>query len=68
MKLKQNNVCAICKKPEMAKRGTLAIDHDKITGKIRGLLCFKCNFGIGYLQHDTELLAAAIKYLKDAEN
>ena len=43
----QNNVCAICFRPETFEmKGTihsLAVDHDHVTGKIRGLLCRACN-------------------------
>ena len=42
----------------------LAIDHCHQTGQIRGLLCNKCNRGIGFLQDDIALLQNAIQYLK----
>jgi hypothetical protein len=66
---KQDGLCAICKKPETRqnKNGTirpLAIDHDHKTGHIRGLLCSRCNLGIGYLQDSTVLLQQAIVYLQ----
>ena len=57
----QNGVCAICNTPPTTQR--LAVDHDHETGKVRGLLCRKCNFGIGYLQDNVETLAQAIVYL-----
>jgi hypothetical protein len=64
---KQGGLCAICKRPERAKRDGvvkyLAIDHDHKTGKIRGLLCSACNSGIGQLQDDPFILAEAIRYL-----
>ncbi len=64
----QNNVCAICEKPETAlKNGkvkSFAIDHDHLTGKIRGLLCSKCNRGIGYFKDSKILLSNAIEYLE----
>ena len=40
------------------------IDHDHETGKIRGILCNKCNMGIGLLKHDTSILLSAVKYLE----
>jgi hypothetical protein len=64
---KQSNLCAICGGPERKKRRgvplSLAIDHCRETGRVRGLLCGHCNTGIGSLQHDPELLRAAIAYL-----
>lgn len=59
----QGGVCAICgKAPAPGKR--LVVDHDHITGALRGLLCHLCNFGIGYLQEDTAALLNAIAYLE----
>jgi hypothetical protein len=60
MVLSQNNMCAICNKPSDR---TLHIDHDHITGKVRGLLCSNCNLGIGLLQEDLIILDRAIEYL-----
>lgn len=41
----------------------LAFDHDKETGKFRGLLCQGCNTALGKLNHDPQLLRMAIRYL-----
>ena len=66
----QNGVCAICEQKETAvKRGTkearmLAVDHCHSTGKVRGLLCTRCNTAIGHLEDSTELLRKAILYLE----
>jgi hypothetical protein len=58
----QNGVCAICGGVCPTGR-RLSVDHDHATNKIRGLLCSRCNFGIGQL--DTkEKLNNAIKYLE----
>jgi len=59
--LSQNNACAICKNPEYRRR--LSVDHCHATGKIRGLLCTKCNVGIGSLNDNIEYLKNAIDYL-----
>lgn len=63
--IKQNGVCAICKHKE-TKKGIdfLPVDHNHKTGKVRGLLCNACNWGIGHLKDDIEILENAIKYLK----
>lgn len=67
----QNGRCAICRKPETAKKGgkvyMLCIDHCHKTGEIRGLLCRKCNSGIGLLKDDPKLIQSALDYLLAAE-
>lgn len=52
--------CAICHK-EFTK--TPSIDHCHSTGKVRGLLCSKCNYGLGHFEDDPKLLHNAIEYL-----
>ena len=69
MSQKQRGLCLICGKPETmcwkGKRKILCIDHNHDTGKIRGLLCNRCNKAIGLLEDDVKLLRKAIKYLED---
>lgn len=66
---KQNGTCAICKKaetdvhPKSKKPQRLAIDHCHATGKIRGLLCAKCNKGLGSFKDSIESLTNAVLYL-----
>lgn len=57
----QRDVCAICGKDDGTRR--LAVDHDHETGEIRGLLCRKCNMGLGLLGDDPELVLNALRYL-----
>lgn len=58
----QERVCAICKKPcSSGKR--LAVDHDHKSGKTRGLLCRKCNRGVGLFDDNLELMQKAMDYL-----
>lgn len=59
--LKQNHCCAICGFDD--KR--LVIDHDHLTGVVRGLLCNHCNVGIGNLADSVEILEKAITYLRN---
>ena len=61
---KQNGKCAICKGDCMTGRN-LAVDHDHDTNKVRGLLCSKCNQGLGQFKN-IELLQRAIDYLKES--
>lgn len=65
MLLKQNNKCAICNKDISENKGKrFHIDHDHKTNTIRGLLCFRCNFGIGWFQENIEKFESALAYLK----
>lgn len=57
---KQNGTCYICKKFDTK---ALAVDHDHDTGKVRGLLCTRCNRGIGLFGDSPDLLARAAEYL-----
>lgn len=58
----QGGTCAICRRPCPTGR-RLAVDHCHSTGKVRGLLCAKCNRALGMMDDDPGLLAAAIEYL-----
>lgn len=62
MEARQGGVCAIC--GLKCKTGReLAVDHNHATGEVRGLLCGKCNKGIGLFDERPELFAAAVAYL-----
>jgi len=69
---KQNNVCKICNKPEtfMTSNSTkirkLSVDHCHKTGKVRGLLCNRCNKGLGQFEDNIDLLEKSLMYLKEA--
>jgi len=66
MLLKQNGVCKICgKKCSSGRR--LAVDHCHTTGKVRGLLCGRCNQGIGHFQDDSGRLLIAAAYLQNSK-
>jgi hypothetical protein len=57
---KQGQRCAIC--GAKAKRRAMNIDHDHITGKVRGLLCDSCNMSLGHIEKK-DFLEKALKYL-----
>lgn len=62
MNKSQNGLCLICKNKQVGK--SLAVDHCHETGNVRGLLCTKCNLGLGYFNDDINLLSSAIDYLR----
>ncbi len=65
---KQNGCCAICGCPETAKAygitRRLGIDHCHKTGRLRGLLCTRCNSGLGFFRDSYKIMEGAIKYIK----
>lgn len=65
----QGGVCAICGQAECRKdrKGRvidLAVDHDHENGHVRGLLCAKCNHGLGNFKDNTEVMCRAVTYLR----
>ena len=70
MLYQQNNKCAICG----AEFGVNHIkdyphvDHDHNTGVVRGLLCLKCNAGLGLFGDNIDNLVSAICYLEENTN
>ena len=62
MLVAQGGTCAICQKAP--REGTsLHVDHDHETGRVRSLLCFDCNAGLGKLGEDLDRLKAAYRYV-----
>jgi len=43
----------------------LAVDHSHVTGKVRGLLCDRCNLVLGKMEDNPDLLMKAVSYLTD---
>lgn len=70
MLISQNNGCAICGEAPPTEEKTerkfahLPVDHCHTTGKVRGLLCHRCNRGIGFLGDSIPYLKNAILYLQ----
>jgi hypothetical protein len=61
----QGGKCAICG-AEVNGKKRFHVDHDHATGKVRGILCTKCNVGIGALKDDPETVFSAYLYLMKA--
>lgn len=67
----QNGVCAICGNPPEEKpmgrnktmSAVLATDHNHKTGKVRGLLCHRCNFAVGWVRDNSSNVHKLIEYI-----
>ena len=65
MLAEQNNVCKLCGQQEKHKsKRNLTVDHCHITGKVRGLLCHRCNCTIGLARENVTVLKKMINYLE----
>lgn len=62
----QQNCCAICKYQFGQKIGDMHVDHCHSTGKVRGMLCDKCNRGLGYFKDNPKSLRMAAEYIARA--
>lgn len=61
---KQKHCCAVCGKHEDEEKKNLAVDHNHITGEIRGLLCNYCNRRIVGRHRDGDLLRRVADYIE----
>lgn len=60
---KQAGRCAICRTDDTGNKSFFHVDHCHLTGKVRGLLCTRCNTGIGHLADDPFIASEAARYL-----
>ncbi len=58
--------CPICRTDSPAGKGW-TVDHCHSTGAVRGVICSRCNAGLGHFRDDISLLEAAIDYLRKAQ-
>ena len=62
----QNNCCKVCGTHATNNlKGKLYVDHCHTTGKVRGMLCMKCNSALGLLNDDKELIQKLLDYLSE---
>ena len=68
MLTEQGGRCAICQSPETGTRNKVwSVDHCHATNRVRGLLCHRCNMGLGYFKDSPDRLRAAAAYLEANE-
>ena len=60
----QGGKCAICRGTEIGGSGDWHVDHNHMTGKVRGILCSPCNVGLGHFKDDPVLIETAAAYLR----
>jgi hypothetical protein len=56
---KQGFLCPIC-----VRRPAVHVDHDHVTGRVRGILCEMCNGGLGQFRDNPQSIENAIEYLE----
>lgn len=62
MNEEQGGKCALCFGDPDSDR--LFVDHCHKTGRVRGLLCRRCNFTLGYARDDAALLRRMADYVE----
>ena len=66
--LRQDGRCAVCGQPERrlmrGKVTALSVDHNHVTGRVRGLLCSNCNMAVGFVGESIEISERLTKYLR----
>lgn len=58
----ESPACYICGFVSLTRR--LSVDHDHRTGDVRGLLCYRCNYGLSWFRDDPARFEAAARYLQ----
>src|SRR5678815_1750426 len=67
---RQAGRCAVCRRPETVKSRSgqhrrLSVDHDHVTGTVRGLLCHRCNILVWAFEDNHTTLDAVRAYVDD---
>ena len=61
MEIEQKGLCAICD----TKPKKLCIDHDHATGRVRKLLCHKCNLAVAWIEQGVSIMSKANEYIRE---
>lgn len=61
----QSGKCAICQDHISIDDRSAVLDHHHGTKAVRGVLCVKCNIGLGVFREKKDFFLSAIKYLED---
>jgi hypothetical protein len=61
--MRAQSACDLCLREDV----TTVIDHNHVTGGVRGVLCTRCNTGLGKFLDGVDLLKKAIAYLEDRD-
>lgn len=64
MVVDQGGRCAVCLEIPLGRKGhsKLNVDHDHLSGVVRGLLCGKCNMALGLLRENTDIMLNLVAY------
>jgi type I restriction-modification system DNA methylase subunit len=65
---KQKGCCSGCNSHQLELNYSLYVDHCHKTGKIRGLLCKQCNWALGHVKDNINILLNLVDYLKNNQN
>lgn len=60
----QSGKCLICEVHQSQQKHRLHADHDHLTGRFRGLLCFTCNAAVGNVKENLNTVTRLGEYLK----
>lgn len=62
----QEGCCKLCSRPQEEVQYKLHVDHSHETGRVRGLLCRRCNTYLGILGDNEEAGRKVYDYLKES--
>lgn len=60
----QKGCCMICGIHQNELKSKLSVDHNHVTGKVRDLLCHRCNLLVGQFELNPGLLDTIAEYLE----